>query len=338
MKNKLSYLQWLSRIESSADDASYNILSLYHFTGDEGFLKEEAWKKIVSILVPEGLRSFNLDLLYGAETSADKIINAASTLPVNAPRRVAVVFDVDKLSPFSKEVLISYLPKLPDSVCLVLLSPKIASQSKFYSTLNKLAEVVECKPLWESNIPAWIEKRASKKGKRIERRAAYLLQELVGNQLSDLSQEIDKLVIYSGEEETITTKQVKSAAGLSRSHNVFQLIDSIGVRDCRKSLIILSNLVSAGERPGGLIFWLTSHLEKLILTKQFTPGKGKNLASYLKTKPFLASKYQNQAKNFSVEELEKGLMLLYQTDVDLKSNLMPEKTLLELLTYNLCHL
>jgi DNA polymerase-3 subunit delta len=338
MKKNPSFSQWLNRLESSPGDSKEKIVSLYHFTGDEGFLKEEAWKKIASILVPEDLRSFNLDLLYGAETSADKIINAASTLPVNAPRRVVVVFDVDKLSAFSKEVLISYLPKLPDSACLILLSPKIPSKSKFYNTLDKLATTVECNPLWESHIPAWIEKRVSLQGKRIEKKAAYVLLDLVGNQLSDLVQEIDKLVIYSGEEGTITATQVKSAAGLSRAHNVFQLIDSIGARDCQRSLIILSNLVSAGEKPGGLIFWLTNHLEKLILTKQFTPGQGKSLVSYLKTKPFLASKYQNQAQNFSVEELERGLILLYQADVDLKSNLMPEKTLLELLAYNLCHL
>jgi DNA polymerase-3 subunit delta len=145
-------------------------------------------------------------------------------------------------------------------------------------------------------------------------------------------------VIYVGENENITAAHVESVAGLSRAHTVFQLIDSIGERDCDRSLQILRNLALAGERPGGIIHWLTEHLERLILTKEFSPGQGKTLASFLRTKPFLASKYQKQARNFSVADLEKGLVLLYQADVDLKSNRMQDRTILELLTYSLCHL
>jgi DNA polymerase-3 subunit delta len=338
MGEKITYLQWSNGLKPGGQDLEEKVESLYHFTGDEDFLKEEARKKIVSVLVPENLKIFNLDLLYGAEISADQIINKASTAPVNAKRRVVVVFDLDNLSHFSKDVLLSFLPRLPDSVCLILLSPRITSQTKFYKALGGLATTVEFPRLWESQISAWITKRVKEQGKKIETNAIHILQDLVGNELHDLAKEIDKLVTYVGDVEKITPAHVESVAGSSRSHNVFQLIDSIGERDCKRSLLILRNLMSAGERPGGIIFWLTGHLERLILTKEFAPGSGKTLASFLKTKPFLASKCQKQARNFSLEELERGLLLLYQADVDLKSSRMPDKVLLELLAYNLCRL
>lgn len=338
MDKKITYLQWLNKLKSGPKEPAEKLESLYHFTGDEDFLKEEAWKKIASILVPDNLKSFNLDLLYGAEISTDQIINKASTSPVNAKRRVVVVFDLHKLSPFSREVLLSFLPRLPDSVCLILLSPKITSQAKFYKALEKLVTTVEFTRLWESQISAWITNRIKDEGKKIERNAAFILQNSVGNNLTDLATEIDKLVTYVGEEEVITSSDVEAVVGLSRTHTVFQLTDSIGERDCRQSLLILRNLILAGERPGGIIFWLTEHLERLIQTKEFPSGSDTSLASFLKVKSFVASKYQKHAPNFSLKELEKGLNLLYQTDVDLKSNLMPDKILLELLVYNLCHL
>jgi DNA polymerase-3 subunit delta len=338
MEKKTTYPKWLNQLKSGSGDFAEKIESLYHFTGDEDFLKEEAWRKIVSILVPDDLKSFNLDLLYGAEISADQIINKASTSPINAKRRVVVVFDLHQLSPFSKDVLLSFLPQLTDSVCLILLSPKITSQAKFYKALGELATTVEFNPLWESQTSDWITNRIKEQGKKIERNDVQILQNLVGNNLADLAKEIDKLVTYIGEKERITSSDVEEVGGMSRTHTVFQLIDSIGERDCKRSLVILRNLILSGEKPGGIIFWLTEHLERLIQTREFSSGSGRSLASFLKVKPFLASKYQKQAPNFSLKELEKGLHLLYRTDVDLKSNLMPDKILMELLVYNLCHL
>lgn len=335
MEKKLTYFELLKKIDSG------KVETAYHFTGEEDFLKEEAWRKIASLLVPENLRSFNLDFLYGAETSADQIYSKVSTAPVNTKKRAVVLFDLHKLSDFSKEMLLKFLPKLPSSTCLILLSPKLdvrAKKAKFYTAIEKLTTTVEFTGLWDNQIPSWVINRVKEHGKRIEENAVQILHNLVGNDLGDLASEINKLVIYVGEKGVITSADVESVAGLSRSHSVFQLTDSIGERDCKNSLKILNNLILAGENPGGIIFWLTHHLEMLIQTKEFGSTSLDSLTAYLKTKPFLASKYQKQAQNFNLQELEKGLILLYQTDVDLKSNLMPDKLLMELLVYNLCHL
>lgn len=335
---KLTYSELSSKLRSGSSDPADAVGSLYHFTGEEEFLKEEAWKKLVSLLVPGELRSFNLDLLYGAETSADEIINKAMTVPVNAKKRVVVVFDLHKLSPFSRDTLLSFLPRLPDSVCLVLLSPKISSETKFYKALDQVAVRVDFDRLWENQVSDWIVRRTGEHGKRIEKDAVRFLQDSAGSELADLASEIEKLLNYVGNRETIRTDDVKAVVGLSRSHNIFQLIDSIGEKDCSRSLLILNNLILSGERPGGMVFWLTNHLERLILTKEFRSGSGRSLASFLRLPPFLASKYQRQAPNFTLDALGKGLQLLYQTDIDLKSNIMPDRTLMELLVYNLCRL
>jgi DNA polymerase-3 subunit delta len=340
MEKKITYFQLLKQLDSGPMDPVDKVERAYHFTGEEDFLKEEAWRKIALLLVPENLRSFNLDFLYGSETSPDQIFSKVSTAPVNAKKRVVILFDLHKLSDFSKEMLLKFLPKLPSSTCLILLSPKLdarAKKTKFYTALEKLTTTVELSRMSDNQIQTWITDRIKERGKRIEENAVRILQDLVGNNLGDLATEIDKLIIYVGEKNVITSTDGELVAGLSRTHTVFQLMDSVGERDCKTALQILRNLVLSGEKPGGMIYWLTEHLERLIQTKEFS-GSPSSLASYLKVQPFLVPKYQKQAPNFSIEELEKGLILLYQTDVDLKSNLMPDKLLMELLVYNLCHL
>jgi DNA polymerase-3 subunit delta len=338
MTKKLSYTEFLNTLKSGTKESVDRVESLYHLTGEEEFLKEEAWKKLLSILVPPELKSFNLDLLYGNETSADQIINTASTVPVNAKKRVVVVFDLHKLSPFSKDALLQFLPKLPDSVCLILLSPKISQETKFYKSLGQIATTVEFKKLWENRVVDWISNRVREQSRKMEPNAVRILQESVGTDLGEVASEIEKLLTYVGERETITASDVQAVVGLSRTHTVFQLIDSIGEKNCSNSLLILNTLILSGEKPGGMIHWLTSHLERLILTKEFGSGQGKSLAATLRLPPFLASKYQSQAPNFTMEGIRKGLQLLYQADVDLKSNIMPDRTLMELLVYNLCQL
>ncbi len=331
-EEKIKYFELFKRIKSGKIDP------LYHFTGEEDFLKEEAWRKISSILIPKDLESFNLNLLYGSETNAVEIINKASILPISSEKRLVVVFDLHKLSPFYKDVLLSYLPKLPDFTCLILISPKLTSKAKLYSALDKLAITVDFPRLYDNQIPAWIEAKVKEYKKKIEKGALQILHNYVGNNLSDLASEIEKLAIYVVDRELINSSDVKSVVGLSKSYNIFQLSDAIGERDCKKGLEILKNLFLLGEKPGTIVYRLAEHLERLIKTKNFLPQKGTSLSSILKVHPYFARKYPSQAENFSQDELEKGLILLYQTDLSLKSSLMPDKILMELLVYNLCHL
>ncbi|MGB8658341.1 MAG: DNA polymerase III subunit delta [Candidatus Zixiibacteriota bacterium] len=338
MGKKLTYPEFLKKLGSSSKEPANALESVYHFTGEEDLLKEEAWRKVVSILVPDDLRSFNLDFLYGRETSADQIINQASTAPVNARKRVVILFELEKLSAFAKDVLLSFLPKLPDSTCLILISPKIASPvPKFYQALGEIATTVDFPKMRGNQVSAWTAAKLREANKKVDQTAIQTLQEMVGDNLADLAREIDKLVTYVGPNQLITSADVEAVAGLSKTNTVFQLMDSVGERDCKTSLHILKKLTSAGENPGGVVFWLTQHLERLILAKESSSQSVGALTSVLKVAPFLATKYQNQVKNFSLDELEKGLILLYETDVQLKSNLMPDDMLLELLVYNLCH-
>jgi DNA polymerase-3 subunit delta len=339
MENDKNYSYLLNEIEKG------KIKNLYLFYEKESYLKQEAIEKIISILIPPGLKSFNLDILRGKEADSEKIINTVSTFPFGAEKRVVVVYEMDKLPQAEKDALLKFLSHFSSKkknalahCCLILATEKQDFRLKFYKELKEIGEAIEFRPLYDNQIPSWIERRARIYKKKIAPEGAQILQEIAGNSLPTLDNEIRKLITYVGEREIIKKEDVEVVAGASLTNNVFQLNEAVGERDLKKAISILNNLFLSGEKPGGIIFWLTEHFIRLFKVKTLDGNRGE-IASILKTTyPKIISKYLAQAENFEIEQLKKGLVKIYQADLEVKSSSLPNKTILELLVYNLCNL
>ena len=69
---------------------------LYMLVGADDLEKSSVAAEFAE-MVEEDLRAFNVERIYGGETKVDALIDAASTLPMMAPRRVVVVAEAEKL-------------------------------------------------------------------------------------------------------------------------------------------------------------------------------------------------------------------------------------------------
>ena len=313
--------------------------SVYYFTGEEELIKNEALSKIISILIPNNLKDFNLNLLYASQVDIEQIINFCLTFPLNNPKRLVILYELDKLSPSNKEGLLDFLLNIPETTCLVLVSGKVKSSSKFYKNLEQIATTVQFNPLYDNQIPDWISGRIKDCNRKIDYKALELLQNSVGNSLPNLANEIEKLCSFLGKRERIRADDVKAVVGLTKTTNVFMLANSVGQRETQTSFSILGKLLLDGERPTAIIYWLTQHFIRLIKTKSFSPKKSLvPLSVFLGIRPFFVRDYKSQAGNFNLEQLELALLLLHQADLEIKSNRLPNKLALELLVYNLCNL
>jgi DNA polymerase-3 subunit delta len=267
-----------------------------------------------------------------------EIINKTSTFPVGAEKRLVIVYDVDKLTPSDKDLLISYLKGIPESSCLVLVAAQLDKRKKFFLDLEKTAIVVEFPKLYDNQIPSWISNRVKAHGKSIKKEAIGVLQNWAGNSLPDLANEIEKLLLFTGDKSIISAEDVEKVAGYTGANDIFQLLNSVGQKNTKQALEVLNNLFSYGEPPGTIIHWLTEHLIRLLKVKEFDYQKSEiSLSSYLKTHSYFLKDYKEQSKNFSQKQLQGGFLLLYQADIDLKRSFLPPDLILELLVYNLCH-
>lgn len=313
---------------------------VYLFVGEEDFLKEEAIRLITSTLIDPTIKDFNFDLLYGSETDAATAMDMASSFPLMAERRLVLFRDIQHCSPKDRKILLNYAAHPLQTTCLVLVGPKVDLRKGFYRDLSKAATTVVFWPLFDNQIPSWIRKRLQGRNKKISSKALTVLQNLVGSNLQELANEIDKLLIYISERETINQEDVETVVGMTKTHSVYDLAESVAEKRHNDSLQILHSLLDSGETEGGIIWTLTRHFSTLVKIRELQKHdtSAKEIARKIKTRQSLMNSYLRQSRSYSPPQFERAFQLLLAADAHLKSSYQHPKLTMEIMVHRLCRL
>lgn len=314
--------------------------ALYLFCGDEDFLAGEALEALISSALRNSSKEFDLDIVYGGESSGSGVAALASSYPMSGPRRVVVVKEFEKLS--ARDSLLSYIEHPSASSSLVILSSKPDFRLKIFKSLAEHAVVAEFTSPYESEIPGWIMKRCEAAGISIAPEAAALIHSYVGRSLRDLQNELDKLSLFIGKRPKIGVDDVNAVVGMSRQFNVFELQASVGAREYARALEIVGHLLEAGESATGLVTMLTRYYARLWIIADCLRRKmsNKEIGVALKFNPrqmyYLEAEVKN-ARRFSLDELESGFRALLGADERLKTSQGSVAVIMTLLLHRLFH-
>lgn len=304
---------------------------LYLFAGAEEYLVEEAIRLIKERLVVRGEEELNFDMLFGSETSAQAILGSVETVGFFSERWLIVVQNADSLK--DRKLLISYCKDPFKSTCLVLVDNKIDSKDELQSMLmlSKDAVVSHFWPLFPNQVPPWIRERARQKGKSISYECAEVLQELAGNSLRSLDQEIEKLVIYIGVRKNIEEEDVCAVVGPSNTENIFKLADAIGEKRLDKALNVFNQLKNKGDDVIAILGLLVRHFRILWQVKEMDEDglAMLEMSKMTKIKPLFLKNYLQQIRNFSRDELKDAFRRMLKTDTEIKTGITEPRTALE---------
>jgi DNA polymerase-3 subunit delta len=330
----MKYAELVPRIEKEQYDP------VYLFVGEEEFLKEESIRLLTKKLVDPNTKEFNFDLLYGGETDGATVADIAASYPMMAERRLVIFRDIHQCSPKDRKILLGYAANPTQSTCLILVGPKVDLRKGFYKDLSQRTATVVFWPLYDNQIPAWIRKYAQEKGVTFRSKALMTLQNIVGSNLQELANEIDKLVIYCAERQVIEQEDVEKVVGVRKTNSVFDLADAIAGKKLSPSLQILNGLLESGESEVGIVWMLTRHFTTLSKIYQLrTDGSGGDaIARKTRIRPHLINQYLQQVDRLSDRQLEEVFHLLLEADANLKSSYQSPRLIMELLVHNLCRL
>jgi len=293
----------------------------YLFYGEEDLLADEAVEMIIEAALTEGERGFNLDVVYGGDADARNVVSHAAAFPMMAERRVVVVREFDRLS--NRELLSPYIEKPSPTTCLILRAEKPDFRKKPYVAARKHAQVLEFRPLYENQVPAWIASRVKKEKKEISVEACKLLASYIGTSLREIQREIEKLLIYSGDRKSIEASDVMDVVGISREYNVFELQKAIGAREVERAVSILERMLMAGESATSIIVMLTRFYTFLWrihdMGRRGVPNQEQSSELGI-FKPNHLKEYQDAASKFSPSQIEAAFEHLAVTDFALKSS------------------
>ncbi|MCP4311262.1 MAG: DNA polymerase III subunit delta, partial [Bacteroidetes bacterium] len=199
--------------------------------------------------------------------------------------QVVVLKEAQELKDFEK--LIHYVENPQPSTLLVInyKYKKADRRKKVFKALEKNGISYESKKLYDNQVPGWISGYASKKKYKIEPKAAALLGEFLGSDLSKIANEIDKLIIAIGKESrNITPEDVEKNIGISKDYNQFELQNALGKRDVVGANRIINHF-AANEKKYPLPMttgFLYSYFSKLLLIHYAKDKSEQGVATLLK--------------------------------------------------------
>ena len=311
---------------------------LYLLYGDEGFLIDEAVKKIVSIIVEPSNRDFNLEVLRGGETSGEETVSKALTLPFMGERRVVIVKGVDDLKVSGAERLIEYCSNPSPATTLILTGHKIDGRGKLYATISENGVVVQFKSLYEKDTTGWVMKIVKDAGYVIDNYARDYLISIVGNNLQRLKNELEKVFTYKGNDKDIKIDDIKLLVEDTKIESIFTFTDSIGSKNVNKALKFLDKMFSQGEMPEKIIGMITRQFRLILLTKVYqergaSPSEIPAKAGF---SPFLLDGYLKQTSKYTLMELKDSFYKVQKADIQIKSSDIYKKIIIEKLIFDLC--
>ncbi|MCG3118776.1 MAG: putative protein YqeN [bacterium] len=320
------------RYEEFLDEVQNNRFKpVYFFAGEEtGFIDEGVDCLLQKLVTPE-IRDFNLDVFYGSEVNAARVLDSAAKYPLMAAHRVILLRDVQKMSPSDLEALAKYASKPSRTTYLLVTMRDKESRKKGIEALRKAAAYVECKPLYENQIVPWIQKYVRRVGRSITGPAAQLLASEVGASTSLLRSEIEKIQLFLGARQEINEDDVQQVAGLRKEHSIFSLQDAVGAKDVTTALRIYENL-AANTSAGAIVSSLARYFGQLHLAHGLPARRDQaQLAEKAGVHTFFAERLQKAAQNYAPADLCNALEVLLHTDYVMKTQGIEEALAIRLM-------
>ncbi len=239
------------------DISAGTFLPVYLLMGDEDYFIRQIAERIGEAAIAEEERDFCLSIFYGADHDRDitPIVNAARSVPMIGDRQVVVFREAQlalegRWKERNQEILCEYLKKPAPNSILVLcyMHGKLDSRRRSFALIKEHGVVYEAKSLGRNeDIARFAINYVKERGGMLDDRNAFILAEHVGNDLSRLAGELQKLLLVSANKQ-ITAEDIEKNIGISREFNAFELLNALVTKDGKRAARIVNYLANHSKQ------------------------------------------------------------------------------------------
>ncbi|HEY9002382.1 MAG TPA: DNA polymerase III subunit delta [Mucilaginibacter sp.] len=318
---------------------------LYLLHGDEPYFIDQVSNYVEDELLSEAERGFNQTVLYGKDTDVMTVLNAAKRYPMMAEYQVVLVKEAQDMKwgrddddKKSINPVLSYLENPLPSTILVFCYKygKFDKRKKTYKAIEKNGVVFESTTLYDNKIPSWIESFVTGKNYKIDQQASAMMAEYLGNDLSKIANELEKLMLNVSAGQTITMQHVQDNIGISKEYNVFELQSALSRKDPFKVNQII-NYFEANPKANPIVLVLgnlNNFFSKVLLYHYAKDKSPQSLARELGVNPYFIKDYELAARSYNYGKSMQIISLLREYDLKSKgvdSNAGPGELMKELM-------
>ena len=302
---------------------------VYLLHGEEPYYIDEVSDFVEHKVLTDAEKGFNQAVFYGKDTDVMTVLNASKRYPMMADYQVVLVKEAQDMKwgnedPDKKGInpLLAYLENPLPSTLLVFCYKygKFDKRKKTYKAIEKNGVIVESTPLYDSKVPGWIEDFVADKGYKISQQATFMLAEYLGNDLSKIANELEKLMLNIASGQEISLKLVQDNIGISREYNVFELQTALSKKDVLKANQII-NYFEANPRSNPIVLVLgnlNNFFSKVFLYHYAKDKSPQNLARELGVNPYFIKDYEQAARSYNYGKTMQIISYLRECDVKSK--------------------
>ncbi|GHT66965.1 DNA polymerase III subunit delta [Bacteroidia bacterium] len=323
---------------------SKNYAPVYLFQGDESYFIDQLTDLLVENVLDDSERDFNQLIFYGLETNARTVITACKRFPMMSERQLVVLKEGQNMKDIDE--LVHYVKQPLHSTVLVInyKQGKLDGRKKLAGEIGKIGVSFESKRLYENQIPAFIINYLHGKKIKIDQKSPQLLTDYLGNDLSKLTNELEKLIIsLPPSNAEITSSLIEKNIGISKDYNNFELQKAIASRDILKANRI-AQYFERNPKNNPLIVTLVvlfNFFANLMICHYETNKTDTRLMSVLGFRfNFQITDYMQAMKNYKPGKTLQIISLIRTCDAKSKgfeNTSVPDGKLLEELLYKIMH-
>jgi len=286
---------------------------IYWLEGEEEYFIDKAINYAEHNILNEQEAAFNLSIFYGKDTNLTALINTCRRYPMAAERQVIILKEAQQMKDIEKLETYVENPLITTVLIVSYKDKKLDARKKFAKMIKDKGVLVTTKKMYDNQLPEWTQELLQSKGLTISQKGLALLVDHIGNDLTRIENEIDKMCVNLGSRKTITEDDIEQYIGISKDFNVFELQSALAEKDISRSIRIIQYFeANPKAAPIQLILpSLYSFFSKVFMIFGANNIDEKGIAAAIGVNPYFMRDYLKAAKLYTYQGVERALLLLH---------------------------
>lgn len=322
---------------------------IYVCLGTERYLMNQFVEYAVKQFISAEERDFAVSHYDLRETSIEACIEDAETLPFMAGKKLIVADHAALLTASRDKQKVEHnLNRLADYIkepasftimIFIVEADKLDERKKVVKQLKKKDAVVLFPAMDSGTLRQWVMKQASQHSCELKETAANALIMNAGTNLQHLAAELEKLSLYAGEERAITEDMIEQLTVRTVEQNIFMLVEEIVRQNISRALSIYQELLNRREEPIKILMLIARQFRIILQVKEMSKHgyTNRQMAGQLGLHPYAVKVASDQARSYSVQQLNWMMDKLAETDYQMKTGRIDKKLAIELAVMELSH-
>lgn len=296
------------------------IIFLY---GQDAYRSHQKLKEIIERFRKTSKTRLNLRYLDARKIDFQDFRDELQATSIFKEKKLIVLTNAFSSPSFEKEVL-GFLKKrkeLEDTI-LFYEEREVDRKKALFKFLEKKEKSQEFKFLEGQKLKDWIEREFEKYQVEIDSKIPEVLSSFIGNDLWQLSKEIEKLATYKiKKKEKVTLEDVNLLVKSKIETDIFGTIDAISSKDKKRALNLLHQHLKKGDSPLYLFSMIKFQIGNLLIVKDLVEKQMPfpYIISQSNLHPFVARKSYRLSQKFSLEHLKRIYRKIFKLELKIKT-------------------